>query len=363
MTLMYDIIIIGAGPAGSTLARSLDKKYKVLLIDKRNLDNDPGYLREKCCGGLLAPAAQKELARQGLGIPADIMVGPQTFSVKSIDFDNGITKFYQRHYINIDREKFDRWLISLVPDTVKTEFSSLYKSFSEEEGVYTVFYETEGIKKEARSRILIGADGAASKIRSQVFTDKMVPEKYISVQEHFKTDNELPYYVSVFDGETTDFYSWIIQKNDELLVGSALRSGTLADEKYRRLIKKLMEESYIKGAPVKRSGALIMRPENLGQLCVYRNNIALAGEAAGLISPSSAEGISYALKSGVILASAINHSPEAFGKLYEKRLFKLKINLLYKKLKVLVMYNKFLRRLVMKSGILSMDVTEVKGHD
>ena len=35
---MYDITIIGAGPAGANLARLIGDKYKVLLIDKRDLE-------------------------------------------------------------------------------------------------------------------------------------------------------------------------------------------------------------------------------------------------------------------------------------------------------------------------------------
>ncbi|HKK95992.1 MAG TPA: hypothetical protein VJ916_06755 [Anaerovoracaceae bacterium] len=46
----YDIIIIGGGPAGSTLARLLDKKLSVLLINYNE--------KVKPCGGLLAPDAQ-----------------------------------------------------------------------------------------------------------------------------------------------------------------------------------------------------------------------------------------------------------------------------------------------------------------
>ena len=107
---MYDFVIIGAGPAGSTLARILDRNFKTLIIDKRNLAESSGFTREKCCGGLLAPAAQKALARQGLGVPKDVLEAPQTFSVKSVDNDNGLIRYYQRHYININREKFDRWL-------------------------------------------------------------------------------------------------------------------------------------------------------------------------------------------------------------------------------------------------------------
>ncbi len=62
---MYDIVIIGSGPAGSNLARLIGEKYKVLLIDKRDLEkvNHKNHIN-KCCGGLLAPDAQKMIAKR-----------------------------------------------------------------------------------------------------------------------------------------------------------------------------------------------------------------------------------------------------------------------------------------------------------
>ena len=76
---MYDVAIVGAGPAGSTLARLIGRRYRVLLVDRHRLDAPfvPGTLG-KPCGGLLAPAAQRELARQGLGVPADVISGPRS---------------------------------------------------------------------------------------------------------------------------------------------------------------------------------------------------------------------------------------------------------------------------------------------
>ena len=57
MAKNYDIIIIGAGPAGSNLARLIDGgRYKTLLVD-----GSRG--REKVCGGLISPDAQGLLAK------------------------------------------------------------------------------------------------------------------------------------------------------------------------------------------------------------------------------------------------------------------------------------------------------------
>ncbi|MDY6827638.1 MAG: FAD-dependent monooxygenase [Bacillota bacterium] len=118
---MYDIVIVGAGPAGATLARLISSKYKVLIVDKRF---DPAHesIRGKCCGGLLAPDAQKALGRIGIALPRDVLVGPQIFKVRAIDLQAGLEKYYQRFYINMDRDKFDHWLISLLPPAVETRF-------------------------------------------------------------------------------------------------------------------------------------------------------------------------------------------------------------------------------------------------
>lgn len=134
---MYDIAIIGGGPAGATLARLIGKKYKVLLIDKRQLlESNAKKSSMKCCGGLLSPDAQKLLAKLGLGIPKDIMVDPQIFVVRTIDMHNKTEKYYQRFYFNLDREKFDKWLLSLVPPEVDIRCGHIFKNLERKDGYF-----------------------------------------------------------------------------------------------------------------------------------------------------------------------------------------------------------------------------------
>ena len=73
---MYDIAIIGLGPAGATVSRLLSKKYKILALDRKNSN------MAKCCGGLLSPDAQKILASFDLCLPKDVLVNPQIFSAR-----------------------------------------------------------------------------------------------------------------------------------------------------------------------------------------------------------------------------------------------------------------------------------------
>ncbi len=82
MTPMYDVAIIGLGPAGSTLARLLETRYRVIAIDKKSAGEN-GF--QKPCGGLISGDAQKALASFDLTLPKDILVDPQIFAVKTID--------------------------------------------------------------------------------------------------------------------------------------------------------------------------------------------------------------------------------------------------------------------------------------
>lgn len=351
---MYDIVIVGSGPAGSTLARLIGDKYKVLLIDRRDLKNEnPQNRRNKCCGGLLAPDAQKMIAKLGLGIPKDILVDPQLFAVRTIDLTNNLERLYQRFYLNMDREKFDRWLVSILPAGVDKKFNSFFKSFAKIPGGYEIRYIYNRQEISAKTRVIVGADGAFSSLRRSISKDINIPEKYISIQEWFECPYQIPYFTAIFDEEISDFYSWIIPKENYLLLGSALRPRNNTRERYEMLKTKLKQLGFKFDNKIKTEGAYIYRPKKVSQVYVGRDGIPLIGEAAGAISPSSAEGISYALKSSLYLAQSLEEGIEGFLDRYKQRVRDIKLNLLIKNLKSPAMYNPFLRQLAMKSGLQS----------
>ncbi|MEA4926340.1 MAG: FAD-binding protein [Syntrophomonadaceae bacterium] len=351
---MYDIVIVGAGPAGSNLARLIGDRYKVLLIDKRDLENEkPNNLINKCCGGLLAPDAQKMIARLGLGIPKDILVNPQLFAVRTIDLTNHLERLYQRFYFNMDRNKFDRWMVSLLPTGVDKRFNSHFKHLAEIPGGYEIRYINNGQEISAKTRIIVGADGACSRIRKSIGKDTNTPDRYIAIQEWYESTDYMPYFTAIFDEEISDFYSWVIPKDNYVLVGAALRPGEKTRVKYNLLKTKLTQLGFIFNNKLKTEGAYIYRPRKVSQLCVGRDSIALVGEAAGAISPSSAEGISYSLKSSLYLAQSLEEGIDGFLDRYNQRIKDIRLNLLIKNLKSPAMYNPFLRQFVMKSGVQS----------
>lgn len=351
---MYDITIIGAGPAGANLARLLAGKYKILLIDKRDLGNEKtGNNITKCCGGLLAPDAQKMIAKLGLGMPKDILVNPQLFAVRTIDLTNDKERLYQRFYYNMDREKFDRWLVSIIPDDIVKNFNSSFKSFSKITEGYEIKYLRDGKEIFIKTKILVGADGANSKIRKLLTGDENLPEKYISIQEWFECSSPMPYFTAIFDEKTSDFYSWMIPKDNFVILGAALKPNDNPIKKFDNLKSKLSNSGFDFGNKLKTEGAYILRPKKAGNLFFGKENIALVGEACGAISPSSAEGISYALKSSQYLAMSLAPGIDEFMDRYRKNSYDIRLNLLCKNLKSPAMYNSFLRNLVMKSGFLS----------
>jgi len=352
---MYDVVIVGAGPAGATFARLIGKKYKVLLLDRRELINKREGSFEKCCGGLIAPDAQQMLAKLGLGVPQKVLVGPQLFTVRTLDIQQDVERYYQRHYINTDREKFDSWLVSLLPPSVDVLCGTLFRKYQVEKGIYKIHFQTNGKEYTEKTKYLIGADGAYSSIRRQL-KPEFVQRTYISIQEWFQVKNMQPYFSAIFDDEISDFYSWTIPKEDTLILGTAILPKQNAILKFNLLKKRLLKYGFEFQNSIKRNGAFILRPKNTKQVFLGQDNLALLGEAAGWISPTSAEGLSYAFRSSLALAESFQSDPENLISEYAKNTKGLRTNIQLKNLKAPFMYNTFLRKAVMKSGLLSMDI-------
>ena len=113
--------------------------------------------------------------------------------------------------------------------------------------------------------------------------------------------------------------------------------------------EKLLKWSYIN--PTKKEGCYLLRPTSSKDICLGEQKVALIGEAAGFISPTSAEGISYAMLSADALGDALLENKVDFLKLYAKRAKSLKKNITTKLLKYPMMYNAPIRRAVFATGI------------
>lgn len=351
---MYDVAIVGAGPAGSSLAAMLGNRYKVILIDRREgLEGKVEFKTGKCCGGLLAPDAQRMLAGSGLVVPQDIFVGPQLFAVRAIDFDNDLESMYQRFYLNIDRREFDNWLLTRASAKCDTRLGTLVRDIRMNDNGYEMICTSSSGTEKINSRIIVGADGASSTVRSRLFGASPKPKSYAAIQEWYEADSEMPYYTAIFDKEVTDFYSWIIPKEGKLIVGSALASKDRPIERFGILKRKLLSKGFNIGEKIRSEGTLISRPTRSSDLVFGKNRAMLIGEASGAISPSSAEGISYALRTAAMAAKSIEKNFDGAAEIYSGYALSIRTNVILKNLKSPGMYVPMLRRAVIKSGIIS----------
>ncbi len=357
---MYDVVIIGAGPAGATLARVIGNKYRVLLVDKRYGKSDDGHTA-KCCGGLLAPDAQKLLARMGSALPREVIIGPQIFVVRSLDLKAGLERYYQRFYINIERSLFDRWLISLAEPIVETRLGRRFAGVESGGGYHRINLYNGDCIEQVEARILVGADGAASPVRNRLFPCNPRPLRYLAIQEHFHADKALPYFSAIFDPGITDFYCWTIPKEQSLILGAALEPGKDAPRKFALLKEKLTAYGYHFDTRLRKESALVLRPLRANHIFFGEENALLIGEAAGLISPSSAEGLSYAFASALSAAQALLDHFNCPAREYGRLAGPLKRNIFFKNLKGPAMYYPPLRRAIMRSGIMSMKVDPADG--
>jgi flavin-dependent dehydrogenase len=204
--------------------------------------------------------------------------------------------------------------------------------------------------------MVVGADGAFSKVRRGIGFTPPASATYFASQELVEASEPHPYFTAVFDRKITDFYSWMIPKEGGLLVGTAVRSDKPATRRLSLLKEKLKARGFRLGEVLKRRGAFLLRPRSRSHVRLGSGRIALVGEAAGWVSPSSAEGLSYAFRSARCLAEAILEREDRFLGKYVSKTSGLRWNVLAKSMKARVLYHPLMRMAVMRLGLGSVEV-------
>ena len=294
--MTYDVVVVGGGPSGATAAADLARAgRKVALLDRAG--------RIKPCGGAIPPRLIADFDIPDAQIVARItsarMVSPTARHV-DIPIEGGFIGM-------VDREHFDAYLrdraVAAGATLVAGAFTGIERDASETRVAYRD--KASGEPCALPTRLVIGADGARSTVaRGEVPGGDAIPY-VIAYHEIIASPPAGAYDPTrcdvIYDGAISpDFYGWIFPHGAQASVGMGtgvdgvdLKAATTALRRASGLAdcRTLRKE----GAPIP------LRPLDRWD---NGRDVLLAGDAAGVVAPSSGEGIYYAMVGGRLAAEA-----------------------------------------------------------
>ena len=289
----WDVIVIGGGPAGSTVARYVAEGEKdVLVIDGRDSIGSPLQ-----CGELVP--SNDEMRRLCPDVPDidDLLQTPDTaISLRTSEMHlvppSGRPLRYPFEGLMLDRVAHDEWLVDLA--------KSKGANYLTDARVESVNGEIVTLRdgREFTARIIVGAGGHNDPLR-RIHWDESglkIPIKFVLMDGDFGDAVELH-----FGSMAPGGYAWMFPKQGGANIGVGIQNkfakgrslNLFADE----FIGRYGEDISFRGA-----GSLPMS----GTIdCFVKDNHLLVGDAAGMVLPSNGAGITIAMIGGRIAGKAI----------------------------------------------------------
>jgi len=297
-----DVLVVGSGPAGVAAARAAAAAgARVVVAESLALP------RRKSCGGMLNEYAQRHLEAVA-PLPHDLIVGPEWVHFRYYDWDRKIKKPCSLRFRNVDRLLFDEWLTGLLPAAVEVWPHASFVGCEQDGDGVTATLTRDGAPATVRCRWLVGADGARSAVRR---AHPAWPQTacYKTVQEFVRIEpgSVEPYFDCLYSRHIAPEYGYgyIVPKGDVAIVGSVFFPGTKNIPPMHERAIEVFKERYPLGEAVRREAGLAIQVRSLTDITAGQGRVLMAGEAAGLMSPSSGEGISFALNSGKMAGEAV----------------------------------------------------------
>ncbi|HZG96390.1 MAG TPA: geranylgeranyl reductase family protein [Mycobacteriales bacterium] len=289
----YDVVVIGTGPAGATAARvAAERGARTLLVDRAEV---PRY---KCCGGGLVGLSRANLPLDLAPLTRD-EVTRVTFSKAG---RQACTRRSRRGPVFqlVMRSELDAALVALaVAAGAELRTGCAVTGLSERAGVVTVSTRLGDVG----ARVVVGADGTGG--RSGRYVGVVPAQVDLGLEGEFPTPPARAAYwsgrVQIDWGRVPGSYGWVFPKGDLLTVGVIGRraDGDALRSYYAELVARVGLGDV---QPTTFSGHLTRCRAEGSPL--RRGRVLVAGDAAGLLEPWTREGISYALRSGLLAGQA-----------------------------------------------------------
>ncbi|MFE4976528.1 geranylgeranyl reductase family protein [Kitasatospora sp. NPDC056651] len=321
-----DVIVVGAGPAGSTAAAHLARTgLDVLLLEKSV------FPREKVCGDGLTPRAVKQLTDLGIDVSEEagwlhnrglrLIAGH-----RSIEFDWPELSAYPGYGLVRRRADFDELLARKAASAgarVVEGANVTGPLLDERTGRITGVTAKLGEERRPvayRAPVVVAADGNSTRLsvamRRHRRTDRAMGvayRTYFTSPRH--DDRHLEAWLDLRDpgnpaGGPLPGYAWVFGMGDGTVnVGLGVLDTARAEVDWRELLRRWCEGlppeyGYTPDAVTEpiRGAAL---PMGLNRRPHYADGLLLIGDAGGTVSPGTGEGIAYAMESGRYAAETI----------------------------------------------------------